>query len=136
VFEAKTRFKECFRVSGSDFSLVQCILFALEENDLHRCSMPTNPSKVPNLISLDLPLTPIAGITRKGKEILTCTQDITRVKLERLRSARLIHHDQMIMTRRAKALNKTNELVSLITPTLSSIEQVISHIKLINTRES
>jgi hypothetical protein len=36
----------------------------------------------PTLISLDLPLTLIIGITGKRKKILTYTQETTRVKLE------------------------------------------------------
>jgi hypothetical protein len=49
----------------------------------------------PALISLFLPLIALIGITgRRRREILTCTQDkITRAKLERLCSARLIRHD-------------------------------------------
>jgi hypothetical protein len=45
-FEAKTCFKRCFRVCGSDFSRVQYILFALE--DLHQCSKPADPSMESN----------------------------------------------------------------------------------------
>jgi hypothetical protein len=51
----------------------------------------------PTLIGLDLPLTPLIGIARKRKKILTCTQEITRAKVERLHLARLIPHDQEIM---------------------------------------
>jgi hypothetical protein len=47
----------------------------------------------PALTGLDLPLTILVGITRKRKQFLTCTQETTRAKLERLRSARLIHGD-------------------------------------------
>jgi hypothetical protein len=36
----------------------------------------------PILIGLDLSLTPLIGITRKRKKILTCTQETTRAKLE------------------------------------------------------
>jgi hypothetical protein len=38
----------------------------------------------PTLIGLDLPLTAFVCITEKRKQILTCTQKIERVKLERL----------------------------------------------------
>jgi hypothetical protein len=31
---------------------------------------------------LDLPLTTLVGITEKRKKLLTCTEDITRAKLE------------------------------------------------------
>jgi hypothetical protein len=71
----------------------------------------------PTLIGLDLPLTPLVGNAKKRKKILTCTQETKRAMLERLRSARLIHHDQMITARHAMSLNKTNELISLLAPT-------------------
>jgi hypothetical protein len=58
------------------------------------------------LLSLDLPLVSLVGITGKRKKILTYTQETLRAKLERLRSARLIHRDQMITTRHAMALTK------------------------------
>jgi hypothetical protein len=48
------------------------------------------PVRSPTLGSLDFPLATLVGITGKRKQFLTCTQKITRVKLERLRSARLI----------------------------------------------
>jgi hypothetical protein len=60
----------------------------------------------PALIGLDLLLTALVGIAGKRKKILTYTQETTRAKLERLHSARLIHHEQTITTRHAKALNK------------------------------
>jgi hypothetical protein len=41
-------FKGCFRVYESDFSHIQYILFTLEENDLHQCSKPTDPSTESN----------------------------------------------------------------------------------------
>jgi hypothetical protein len=63
----------------------------------------------PTLIGLDFPLTTLIGITGKRKQLLTCTQKTTRAKLERLRSARFIQGHQMINTRHAKALNKTNK---------------------------
>jgi hypothetical protein len=70
----------------------------------------------PTLISLDLPLTSLFGITGKRKKLLTCTHETTRAKLERLRSARLIHGDQKITTRHAMALNKAKGLISLLAP--------------------
>jgi hypothetical protein len=81
---------------------------------------------------LDLPLVSLIGITGKRKKILTYTQETTRAKLERLRSIRLIHHDQMIMTRHAKALSKAKGLISLLAPTLGNIKHDFSHLKLIN----
>jgi hypothetical protein len=65
------------------------------------------PVRSPTLIGLDFPLTTLVGITGKRKQLLTCIEKTTRVKLERLRSARLIRGDQKITTRHAKALNKT-----------------------------
>jgi hypothetical protein len=56
----------------------------------------------PTLISLDLPLTTLIDITGKRKQILTCTQEAIRAKLERLHLVRLIHGDQQITTRHAK----------------------------------
>jgi bacterioferritin (cytochrome b1) len=52
--------------------------------------------------------------------------------LERLCPTRLTHHCRTTMTRHAKALNKTNELISLLAPTLSTINQYFSHLKLIS----
>jgi hypothetical protein len=65
---------------------------------------------------LDLPLTSVIGITERRKKLLTCTQDTTRVKLERLHSARLIHGDQKTTTRHAMALSKAKGLISLLAP--------------------
>jgi hypothetical protein len=48
------------------------------------------PVQCPTLIDLDLPLASLIGITRKRKKLLTCTQETTRAKLERLHSTRLI----------------------------------------------
>jgi hypothetical protein len=45
--------------------------------------------------SLDFPLIAIVGITEKGKKI-TCTQDRYKIKLERLRLARLTRRDQVV----------------------------------------
>jgi hypothetical protein len=61
------------------------------------------PVRSPTLIGLDLPLT---ALVEKRKQILTCTQEIARAKLERLRSAKLIHGDQTITTRHARALTR------------------------------
>jgi hypothetical protein len=90
------------------------------------------PVRHPTLISLDLPLTPPISNIGKRKKILTCTPETTRAKLERLCSARLTHRDPTIMTRRAKALIKANELVILLAPKLTTIKHVISQIKLIS----
>jgi hypothetical protein len=59
----------------------------------------------PTLLGLNFPLTTLIGIIRKRKQFLTCTQKTTRVKLERLRSARLIQGGEKITTRHAKSLN-------------------------------
>jgi hypothetical protein len=64
------------------------------------------PVQSPTLLGLDFPLAILIDITEKTKQFLTCTQKITRAKLERLRSVRFIQGDQKITTRRAKALNK------------------------------
>jgi tRNA A37 threonylcarbamoyladenosine dehydratase len=82
------------------------------------------PVRSLTLIDLDLPLTALVGITKKRKQILTCTQEITRAKLEQLRSTRLIHGDQQITIRHAKALIKTKELISLLATRLSTIKPV------------
>jgi hypothetical protein len=76
------------------------------------------------LISLDLLLTALIGITRKRKRILTCTLEIARAKPERLRSARLIHGDQTITTRHARDLNKTKEPISLLASRLGTVTHV------------
>jgi hypothetical protein len=40
--------KDCLTVSGSDFSHIQYIPFILEENHLHQCFKPVDPSKASN----------------------------------------------------------------------------------------
>jgi hypothetical protein len=80
--------------------------------------------RIPTLIGLDLPLPTLVNIVRKRKKLVTCTQDTTRAKLEWLRSTRLIHSDQKVTTRHAKALNKSNELISLLATRLSTIKHV------------
>jgi hypothetical protein len=40
------------------------------------------PVRSLTLIGLDLPLTTLVSITGKMKKLLTCTQEITRAKLE------------------------------------------------------
>jgi hypothetical protein len=57
-------------------------------------------------MGMDLPQAFLVDITEKWKKLLTCKQETTRALLERLRSARLIHHDQKTTTRHAKALSK------------------------------
>jgi hypothetical protein len=86
----------------------------------------------PTLIGLGLPLASLIDIAEKMKKILTYTQETTRAKLGQLRSARLILRDQTITTRHAMDLNKANELISLLAPTLSIINHDFSQIKLIN----
>jgi hypothetical protein len=78
----------------------------------------------PTLTGLDLPMTTLIGIVDKRKQILTCTQETTRAKLEQLCSGRLIHGDQKITTRHAKALLKTKGLISLLATRLSTIKPV------------
>jgi hypothetical protein len=78
----------------------------------------------PTLNGLDLPLTTLIAIARKRKQILTCTQKATRVKFERLCSARLIYGDQQITTRHVKALIKIKELISLLATRLSTIKPI------------
>jgi hypothetical protein len=51
------------------------------------------PVRSPTIIGLNLPLTTHVGIVEKKEQFLTCTQETTRVKLETLRLARLIHDD-------------------------------------------
>jgi hypothetical protein len=80
--------------------------------------------KFPTLIGLDLSLTALVGIAGKRKQILTCTQETTRAELERLWSVRLIHGDQQITTRHAKALLKIKGLMSLLATSLSLIKPV------------
>jgi hypothetical protein len=73
----------------------------MPSNDALRMRIPVWST---TLIDLDLPLTTLVGIAGMRKQILTCTQETTRAKVERLCSARLIHGDQLITTRHAKAL--------------------------------
>jgi hypothetical protein len=72
------------------------------------------PVQCPTLIGLDLPLATFIGITEKRKQLLICTQETTRAKLERLRSSKLIHGDQKITTRHAMTLSKAKGLISLL----------------------
>jgi hypothetical protein len=52
------------------------------------------PVRRPTLFGLYLPLASLVGVAGKRRKLLTCTQETTRAKLERLRSARLIQGDQ------------------------------------------
>jgi hypothetical protein len=74
------------------------------------------PVRCPTFIGLDLPLATIVGVVRKRKKFLTYTLETTRAKLERLRSARLIHGDQKTTTRHAMALSKAKGLISVTEP--------------------
>jgi hypothetical protein len=47
VWSQKT-LQKIFRVGGSGNTLVEYILFTLEENAIHRCSKPVDPSMAPN----------------------------------------------------------------------------------------
>jgi hypothetical protein len=89
------------------------------------------PVWCPTHIGLDLPLATFIGIAEKRKKLLTCTHETIRVKLERLRSARLIHGVQKTTTRHAMALSKAKGLISLLAP-IKYYKHVISHLKLIN----
>jgi hypothetical protein len=74
------------------------------------------PVQCPTLIGLDLALASLIDIAGKRNKLLTCTHETTRAKLERLRSARLVHGDQKTTTRQAKALSKAKGLISLLAP--------------------
>jgi hypothetical protein len=74
------------------------------------------PVQCPTLIGLDLPLATFIGIAGKRKQLLTCTQEIIRAKLERLCLARLINRHQKITTRNPMALSKAKVLISLLAP--------------------
>jgi hypothetical protein len=74
------------------------------------------PVQCPTLIDLDYPLASLVSITGKRKKLLTYTQETTRVKFDRLHSARLIQGDQKTNTRHAKALSKAQGLISLLAP--------------------
>jgi hypothetical protein len=62
------------------------------------------------------------------------TTDTTSAKLERLRPTRLIRHDQKITNYTCKTSIEDNKLISILPPTLSIINHVISQVKLINMR--
>jgi hypothetical protein len=70
----------------------------------------------PSLDVLDLPLASLTGNVGKRKKLLTCTQETTRAKLERLCSTILIHGDQKTTTRHAEALSKAKGLIGLLAP--------------------
>jgi uncharacterized protein YciW len=72
-------------------------------------------------IGLDFPQSTLIGIAGKMKKLLTCTQDTTRAKLERLYSAGLIYGDQTTTARHAIDLIKINELISLLISTIKHI---------------
>jgi hypothetical protein len=95
---------------------VQNILFALEENASIGALSLRIPVRSPTLLGLDFPLTTLISIIGKRKQHFTCTPATTRAKLDRLHSGWIIHGDQKITTRHAMALNKTNELISLLVP--------------------
>jgi hypothetical protein len=101
----KDHSKDISEFTEAEITLVQYILFALEENAIHQRSKP-EAVRCPTLISLDLPLATFIGITGKKNKLLACTQETTRAKLERLRSARFIRSDQKTTTRHPMALNK------------------------------
>jgi hypothetical protein len=80
---------------------------------------------------LNLPLATFIGITGKRKKLLTCTQEITRAKLEQLCLARCIHGGQKTTSKDAMALSKAKGLISLLAP-IKYYKHVISQLKLIN----
>jgi hypothetical protein len=86
----------------------QNIRFALEEMPSISALSLRIPVWSPTLLGLDFPLTTHIGITKKRKQFLSCKQKTTRAKLERACLTRHIQGDQMITTRYAKALNRTN----------------------------
>jgi hypothetical protein len=63
----------------------------------------------PTFLDFDLSLRIFVGVTNKRKQFLTYTQKIARAKLERLRSARLIHGDQKITSRHAETLTRLKD---------------------------
>jgi hypothetical protein len=65
-----------------EITLIQYILFALEENAIISVLSLRIPVWCPTFIDLDLPLATLVGITEKRKKLLTCTQETTRAKLE------------------------------------------------------
>jgi hypothetical protein len=91
------------------------------------------PVRSPTLFGLNFPLTTLVGIAGKREQLLTCTQETSRAKLERLRSARLIPGDQKITPRHAKALIKTTNS-SLLASRLLLLSMFISQVKLIYRR--
>jgi hypothetical protein len=74
------------------------------------------PVWCPTVIGLDLALASFIDITGKRKKLLTCTQETTRAKLERLHSARLIYGGQKTVSRHAMVLGKVKGLISLLEP--------------------
>jgi hypothetical protein len=94
----------------------QYISFTLEENAIHRSSKPRDPSMAPNPHRFGHPTGIPHRHHRKRKKLLTYTQEMTRAKLERLCSSRLILRDQTIMTRHTMALSKAKGLISLLAP--------------------
>jgi hypothetical protein len=72
---------------------VQNILFAIKENIIHGTPSLRIPVQSPIFIGLNFSLTTLVGIASKRKQLLTCIWKITRAKLERLRSTKLIQGD-------------------------------------------
>jgi hypothetical protein len=54
----------------------------LEENVIYSALSLRIPVRCPTLIGLYLPLTTLIGIDEKRKQLLTCTHETTRAKLE------------------------------------------------------
>jgi hypothetical protein len=72
------------------------------------------PVRSPTLIGLDFLLTTLVSITGKRKQLLTCTQKTTRVKLEPLRSSRLIQGDKKDHFQTCRGFIKIKGLISLL----------------------
>jgi hypothetical protein len=87
----------------------QNILFVLKENAIHRRSNPENASTESNPYRFGLPTDNPHRHCSKRKQFFTCTQKTTRVKLERLRSARLIQGDQKITSRHTDVLTRLKD---------------------------
>jgi hypothetical protein len=105
-----------FIVCEVEITLIQYILFALEENAIYQCSKPEDPSTVPNPHQFGPPTSILRRYRRKEKKLLTSTHETARAKVERLRSGRYMHGDQKTTTRYAMTLSKPKGLISLLAP--------------------
>jgi hypothetical protein len=114
---------------------VQYILFILEENVLYQRSKPTGPSMASNPHRFEPSTdTPSSASPERGRRSSPAHKRQQEKSLSDYAQQDLSIVTQRITTRHAKALNKANELISLLAPTLSTIKHVISQIKLISMR--